>query len=62
MVDECHNINITASLLNKCNIKKKTLWRQITPLLANKGQYLITMHFFYKPNYLSKLIKSFKLH
>ena len=57
MVAKLHNINITTFFLNKCSIKK-TLWRQITPLLANRGQDLMTMQFFYKPSYLSKLIKS----
>ena len=57
MVAELHNINITTSLSNRCNKKKKKLWRQITPLLANKGQDLMIMQFFHKPSYLLKLIK-----
>jgi hypothetical protein len=58
MVAELYNINITTSLSNRC-ITKKKLWRQITPLLANIGQDLMTMQFFYKPSYLIKLIKKF---
>jgi hypothetical protein len=59
MIAKLYNINITTSLSNRCITKKKKLWRQITPLLANIGQDLMTMQFFYKPSYLIKLIKKF---
>jgi hypothetical protein len=63
MVVKLHNTQNNNFSFKEVQYKqKKTLWRQITPLLANRRQDSMTMQFFYKPSYLPKFIKRFKLH